>query len=47
LFALKKSFALKNKKDVIGFDFAIGICLNLSMPIKSWLTKNTKYKKDK
>jgi len=47
LFTSKKSFALNNKKDVIGFDFAVGICLNLSMPIKKLADKNTKYKKDK
>ena len=27
----KKSFALSRKKDVIGFDFADGICLNLTL----------------
>jgi len=36
------SFALNLIKSVIGFDFAVGICLNLSMPIKKLADKKHK-----
>jgi hypothetical protein len=42
LLSSKQSFALYLIKSVIGFDFAVGICLNLSMPIKKLADKKTK-----